>query len=437
MAVETVQIRGRSGARAANVWAFVSDFARPWHPAVEHMHPETGAGGAVRRRFRLRGEHNKSYLEQLTYLSHSDRSMGYRALEGIDAVARYDGRLRVHDDGRGGSIVTWSARIEAQPQRAREIADGTRQIFAAGLDLLAGFDFPPPATGEAALEQVELQQIRIKGDVTLGLTLAPAGAHAADTICIFLHGIGGQRGNWNAQLAGIGALAPCVSLDLRGYGDSALGPDPTRIEDYFSDILAVGAYFKARRIILCGLSYGAWIATSFAMCHTERLAGLVLGAGCTGMSEADPDERAAFRRARQDPLDAGLTPADFAPGVVAAIAGPDAGAQVRRTLLDSMAAIPAVTYRDALTCFTNPGEFFDFTRISCPVLLMTGEYDQLAPPDEIRRVSQRMHAAAQSPDIRFEVIKGAGHVCNLEQPGAFNARLARFVQRIAGGKRMP
>jgi pimeloyl-ACP methyl ester carboxylesterase len=45
-----------------------------------------------------------------------------------------------------------------------------------------------------------------------------------------------------------------------------------------------------------------------------------------------------------------------------------------------MAAIPAATYRDALVCFTNPLERFDFSRLTMPVLMMTGEHDRLAPP---------------------------------------------------------
>ena len=58
---------------------------------------------------------------------------------------------------------------------------------------------------------------------------------------------------------------------------------------------------------------------------------------------------------------------------------------------------------------------------------MTGAHDKLAPPDEIRSVAQRMFAAGNSPFVRFEVIEDAGHVCNLEQPAAFNAIMRAFV----------
>jgi pimeloyl-ACP methyl ester carboxylesterase len=108
--------------------------------------------------------------------------------------------------------------------------------------------------------------------------------------------------------------------------------------------------------LLCGLNYGPWIAASFALRYPEKVEGLVLCGGCTGISEADPDEREAFRVSRSIPLNAGQTPADFAPAVVDIIAGPQATDTVRAALTESMAAIQAETYRHALNCFCNPLE---------------------------------------------------------------------------------
>ena len=65
--------------------------------------------------------------------------------------------------------------------------------------------------------------------------------------------------------------------------------------------------------------------------------------------------------------------------MVNVIAGPNASDQIRADLLASMSAIPAATCGDALRCFTNPLERFDFAKLTMPVLLMTGEHDRLAP----------------------------------------------------------
>ena len=160
------------------------------------------------------------------------------------------------------------------------------------------------------------------------------------------------------------------------------------------------------------------------------LAGLVLAGGCTGKSEASEAERRAFQQSREVPLSQGQTPADYAPEVVDIIAGPNAKEGVRATLRASMSAISPQTYRDALQCFTNPTETFDFGRLSMPVLMMTGTHDRLAPPHEIRSVANRIWSETHLPDVRFEEITDAGHVCNLEQPQTFNRILLAFLSRF-------
>ena len=76
------------------------------------------------------------------------------------------------------------------------------------------------------------------------------------------------------------------------------------------------------------------------------------------------------------------------------------------------------------------GSGFDFSKLTMPVLLMTGEFDKLAPPSEIKSVAQRICEQAKTPDVRFEIITGAGHVCNVEQPEQYNRVLSEFLARL-------
>jgi pimeloyl-ACP methyl ester carboxylesterase len=253
----------------------------------------------------------------------------------------------------------------------------------------------------------------------------------SDTLCLFLHGIGGGRQNWARQLPVAAQYMQAAAMDLRGYGDSELGTAPSTVEDYCADILRVMNVFNVKRVVLCGLSFGSWIATSFAMRHSNKLAGLVLSGGCTGMSEASEGERERFRSSREALLNEGKTPRDFAPAVVNVIASTHASQATRDELFDSMAAIPAATYRDALQCFANPRERFDFSKLNMPMLFVTGGNDRLATPEEIRGVSQRVHALAQHPHVRFEVLAGAGHVCNVEAPLAYNCLLDNFLRGLS------
>lgn len=404
------------------LWAHVRNFCAPWHPLIATMKVEDS--GQVRA-FTVHGE-DTVYRERLTWFSDTERTFGYAHLEGIEGARRYTGRMNVSPSMDGGSVVTMSAEIEAVAARAKEIAEGTKAIFEMGLEALVGLKSAAEVPARSA-EAVPFSPLVLQTLPQLALDVTPA---RKGTLFLFLHGIGGNRSNWDAQLGLAGTVTQAAALDLRGYGGSSLGAVQSSVEDYCDDILRVADALGAERMVLCGLSYGAWIATTFAEKYPERMAGLILSGGCTGMSEAGPKEREAFRASREAPLDAGQAPAEFAPGVVEIIAGPDASAEVRSVLLESMSAIPTQTYRDALRCFTNPPARFDFSKLDMPVLMMTGEYDVLAPPAEIKSVATRIHEAVERPNVRFEIIKGAGHLCNLEAPELFNKPMMEFLRGV-------
>lgn len=424
---EQVQVRGTVAAAPEAVWAVLREFCGAWHPWVAKITPERDARGALIRAFTVTGE-DTIYREQLTWFSDSDRSLGYTHLQGIAGCEAYDARVTV-TGAEGGAVVSWSAVIRAPAARLTAICEGTRAVYEAGIAALEGlpqaYRAPPEPVIAPPLAKVQERLI----DDLPRLALTTAGG-PGPRLCLFLHGIGGGRHNWAPQLAAASGVMPAAALDLRGYGDSTLGARQSTVDDYCDDILRVMREMGAARLVLVGLSYGSWIATSFAMRYPQLLDGLVLSGGCTGMSEAGPDEREAFRISREVPLDAGQVPADFAPAVVKVLAGPNASEAVRQALLASMAAIPSATYRDALRCFTNPLERFDLSRLNMPVLMLTGEHDRLAPPSEIRGVAGRIWDQATLPDVRFEVIADAGHVCNVEQPAAYNRALLVFLGKL-------
>ena len=422
MALRNVKCSRHVAVAAEVLWAHLRDFCAPWHPLIATMQAEDG--GQVRA-FTVQGE-DTIYRERLTWFSDTDRAFGYVHLQGIEGAQQYAGRMSVSASEQGGSLVTMSAEVEAVAARAGEIAEGTKAIFEMGLEALEGLQCVAKGAAED-VQGVPVTPLILDTPPQLALDVTPA---REGPLCLFLHGIGGNRSNWQSQVGLAGTLTRAAALDLRGYGDSALGAEQSTVEDYCDDILRVAETLGATKLVLCGLSYGAWIATAFAEKYPQQMTGLILSGGCTGMSEAGPQERAAFRASREAPLDAGQSPADFAPAVVDIIAGPHASATARSVLLESMSAITTETYRDALRCFTNPPARFDFSKLDMPVLMMTGEHDVLAPPAEIKSVATRIHEAVKQPDVRFEIIKGAGHLCNLEAPDLYNKLMMEFLRRV-------
>ena len=59
--------------------------------------------------------------------------------------------------------------------------------------------------------------------------------------------------------------------------------------------------------------------------------------------------------------------------------------------------------------------------ITGPVLLITGEHDELATPDMVRDLASRI------PDARAVIASGAGHGVSWEQPAWLNSTLLDFL----------
>lgn len=414
------------------IWAGLKDFDLQWHPAVTECKLLRDETGALLRVFS--DVDGGNYVEQRTYISNSDRVMCYTCLSGIEGLTSYHARVEVTPDDKNGSIITWHADISAREDVCVGIVAGTQDILEAGLTGLAKYTPKRPTPNDLTKTVSPVYAGTISGNPTLSYLADEDTSGDTSTLILFLHGIGGNAENWRPQLAEFGANYRVAAWNMRGYGDSTLGFSQTQMEDYCDDILNFAKTFNCEKLVLVGLSMGSWIATSFAMRHSDKLSGLVLAGGCTGMSEAPPRERENFRVSREVPLSQGQKPADFAQAVVDVIMAPDATQEARDLMIQSMTAISVGAYRDALVCFCNPLETFDFTKITGPVMMVTGEFDPLAAPEEIQRVSERIFDAGKNSrgisDVRYEVIPGAGHVCNLERPEYFNDLLNRFLHRL-------
>jgi pimeloyl-ACP methyl ester carboxylesterase len=62
--------------------------------------------------------------------------------------------------------------------------------------------------------------------------------------------------------------------------------------------------------------------------------------------------------------------------------------------------------------------------MNIPVLVIVGSEDSLTPAAE----AEAMHRAIRGS--RMQVIEGAGHLSNLEQPHQFDTALGEFIQQF-------
>ncbi|MGK6310609.1 alpha/beta fold hydrolase [Variovorax sp. DT-64] len=250
---------------------------------------------------------------------------------------------------------------------------------------------------------------RIPGTPSLAVDLAGAGP-----LALFMHGIGGNRSNWHAQLPAFAAHFACVAWDARGYGESEDYEGPLAFDDFVDDVLRVLDHFGAQRAHLVGLSMGGRIAMRAALLHPGRIATLTLLDTHEGFEAFSPAQRQAFVDSRRAPLLAGKQPADIADAVARSLVGPKATPAQLQQLVDSIAALHKDSYIKALQATVEQVVLGDISQIVAPAHFVVGADDSLTPPAMHREMAAKLGGAPVS------VLPDAGHLSNIENAPAFN-----------------
>jgi 3-oxoadipate enol-lactonase len=239
---------------------------------------------------------------------------------------------------------------------------------------------------------------------------------------LFVHGYPLNRRMWQPQLEGLADVARIIAPDLRGHGESQAVPGPYSVDLFADDLAAfLDALGIRQKIVLCGLSMGGYIVFAFHRKYAARLAGLILTA--TRAAADSPQARLARDQsaelARRQGVNAvvdGMLPKLLAPATL----------QTRPELVEQARQIMAANslesvLGDLVALRDRPDSSPTLGDIDIPTLLLPGAEDQIIPLPEARA----MQAAIRGSIL--EVIPGAGHLLNLENPTAFNAAVRRFL----------
>lgn len=232
---------------------------------------------------------------------------------------------------------------------------------------------------------------------------------------------------WEPQL-----LAPppgwrLIAPDLRGFrGPGAAHPvEPlgdVTVDEYARDLLGLLDHLEIADAVVGGVSMGGYVTFALLRQAPARVRGLVLA---DTRPQADSEEGRTRRRdmlalIERDGME-GVAEA-MLPGLLGATTHrdrPEVVARVRRLVL----ANHADAVRAAVSAMmTRPDSTPLLASIDRPTLVVAGQEDAIMPPE----VAEALHAAIG--DSRLAVLPGAGHLPNLEQPEAFNAALARFLE---------
>jgi len=239
---------------------------------------------------------------------------------------------------------------------------------------------------------------------------------------VFIHGFPLNTSMWDPQFVLAARGWRLIVPELRGFGDGAGDPPTTSIDDYAGDTIDLLDKLHVETAVICGLSMGGYIAFSMFRHAPNYFRAMVLA---DTRSQGDTPEAVAGRKNTQQlarekgaaavaeallPKLIGDTTRKERPAVVEAVRKQITGNSVE-SIVGALTAL-----------MTRPDSTPILSTIRCPVQIIVGDEDAITP----LALSEQMHRDISGSELT--VIKGAGHMSNMEQPTAFNDALAGFLE---------
>jgi len=239
-------------------------------------------------------------------------------------------------------------------------------------------------------------------------------------VCV--HGLGGSSNTWTPLMPAL-ARHRVIRIDLPGSGRSQRAEGALSIERYVAALIGACDRLGIERAHWLGHSMGTIVCQHIAASAPKRVAGLAL----FGPLIAPPDaSRAALQGRAAKAREGTVAMHEMAQALVQAALSADTRARqplavafVRESLMRQDGEAYA---RSCEALAAAQGAAVD--RIEAPVLLVTGDEDNVAPPQSVRAMAERLHRA---PARRVVLLPRCGHWTPIERPEECQRELRDFL----------
>jgi 3-oxoadipate enol-lactonase len=226
---------------------------------------------------------------------------------------------------------------------------------------------------------------------------------------------------WEPQLPLADRGWHVIAPHFRGFDGGDHDPPATSIDDFAGDVFDLLDALHVHEAVIGGLSMGGYVALSMFRRAPRYVQGLILA---DTRAEADSLEGIEGRK-RMLALVREKGPSAVADEMIPKLLGnatrathPETVERVRSLVLsNSTDAIAGAV----AAMMTRPDSTALLAAIHRPTLILVGEEDVLTP----RAFSDTLQRGIAGSELT--VIPRAGHLSSIEQPGAFNDALARFL----------
>jgi pimeloyl-ACP methyl ester carboxylesterase len=241
--------------------------------------------------------------------------------------------------------------------------------------------------------------------------------------------IPGVQGRWEwmePALRELQRTCRVISYTLRGGAGSAAAGKAPDFDIYIEQLDEVFARTGVQRAVLCGVSYGGFIALRYAARRPERVRALVLvSAPAPGWKPNARQARYLARPRLMAPIFVLTAPARLWPELRSSLSSWRARVRFCLTHGACVLAAPLVPADAAARIAAQQATDFsgDGARVSASTLIVTGDdnLDRVVPPEVSRWYLSQIHGS------RHVTLEGTGHIGMLTQPVRFAEIVSQFV----------
>lgn len=252
---------------------------------------------------------------------------------------------------------------------------------------------------------------------------------------ILIHGFGGNRTEWTAQIGALSEKFKAILFDNRGAGKSDRPNIPYTMEIYSDDIAGLMAFLKINKAHIIGASLGGMIAQNFVLKYPEKVNKLVLINTFPGF----PNQQALelfknglinkYHAKLKDPTKTFFNTAKngFTRNFIKLMKE-----DPKRRFYNIFSAEDII--QNSITDLVKPQDIENAAKaiskhnvinrlheIKNPTLVLCAEKDRISP----KIINQKIHD--KIPNSSFQVIKDAGHDSKLEKALVINKAILDFL----------
>jgi pimeloyl-ACP methyl ester carboxylesterase len=241
---------------------------------------------------------------------------------------------------------------------------------------------------------------------------------------VLLHGYPFSGVIWQTQQQNLSDHYRVIAPDLRGHGQSPAPEGVYEMETSARDVLALLDSLGVEKAAIMGHSMGGYVTLALWRLVPERFVALGL-IDSQAMPDSDDTRASRYKTAEKVYVDGSKVVADamtlrlFAPNTPE---DEPAVEQVRTLILNTR---PSGIIGTLKGMAARPDSTDLLPQINVPVLVLTGDKDQIITPQKAEKM------ATAIPSATLATIENAGHMPMLEQPQATTMAIRNFLDELS------